>query len=108
MLAATDTIANFFSNITLNIVKSDVNWFLSVGNNYLQELSIKISERLAAEAYSKLKMTDMIMDIKCWLLLKVIRNYRFLQPFYSEEYKSKRVLILSVMANFLCFIADSS
>lgn len=99
MLAATDTIAKVFTNITLSIVKSDVNWFLSVGNNYLQEPSIKISERFAAEAYSKLKMTDMIVYIKCGLLLKVIRNYRFLQPFFSEEYKSKRVLILLVMAN---------
>ena len=36
-------------------------------------------------------MNDMIVYIKCGLLLKV-KNQRFLQSFLLEEYKSKTVL----------------
>ena len=36
-----------FTNVELNILKSDVNWFLNMGNNYLQETAIKISIRFS-------------------------------------------------------------
>ena len=41
-------------------------------NNYLQETAIKISIRFSVKTCNNLKMTDMIMYIKCGLLLKVI------------------------------------
>ena len=36
-----------FTNVELNILKSDVNWFLNMGNNYLQETAIKMSIRFS-------------------------------------------------------------
>ena len=44
-------------------------------------------------------MSDMIVYIKCGLLLKVI-NYNFLQPFLLEEYKSKVLFIPLAMVNY--------
>ena len=41
-------------------------------NNYLQETVIKILIRFSVKTYNNLKMTDMIVYIKCGLLLKVI------------------------------------
>ena len=41
-------------------------------NNYLQETAIKILIRFSVKTYNNLKMTDMIVYIKCGLLLKVI------------------------------------
>ena len=41
-------------------------------NNYLQEIAIKISIRFSVKTCNNLKMTDMIVYIKCGLLLKVI------------------------------------
>ena len=41
-------------------------------NNYLQETAIKIYIRFSVKTYNNLKTTDMIVYIKCGLLLKVI------------------------------------
>ena len=41
-------------------------------NNYLQETAIKISITFTVKTYNNLKMTEMIVCIKCGLLLKVI------------------------------------
>ena len=41
-------------------------------NNYLQETAIKISIRFLVKTYNNLKMTDMIVYIKCGFLLTVI------------------------------------
>ena len=41
-------------------------------NNYLQETAIKISIRFSVKTYNNLKMADMIVYIKCGLLLTVI------------------------------------
>ena len=35
------TIKNVFTNVELNILKSGVNWFLSMCNNYLKKLQLK-------------------------------------------------------------------
>ena len=40
-------------------------------NNYLQETAIKISIRFSVKKYNNLNMIDMMMYIKCGLLLKV-------------------------------------
>ena len=61
-----------FRNVELNILKSGVNWFLSMRDNYLQETEIKISIRFSVKTYSNLKMIDMMVYIKCGFLLKVI------------------------------------
>ena len=61
-----------FRNVELNILKSDVNWFLSMRDNYLQETEIKISIRFSVKTYSNLKMINMMVYIKCEFLLKVI------------------------------------
>ena len=66
--------------------------------NYLQESAIKISIRFLLKTHNDLKMTDMIVYIKCGLLLKRI-NYRFLQPFLLEEYKSKILFIPSAITS---------
>ena len=47
-------------------------------NNYLQETAIKISIRFTFKTYNILKMIDMMVHIKCGLLLKVI-----ISVFYS-------------------------
>ena len=67
-------IKNVFTNVELNILKSDVNWFLSMCNNYLQETAIKISIRFSFKTYDNLKMIDRKVYIKCRLLLKVINS----------------------------------
>ena len=41
-------------------------------NNYLQETAIKISVRFSFKTYNNLKMIDLMVYIKCGLLLKVI------------------------------------
>ena len=61
-----------FRNVELNILKSDVNWFLSMRDNYLQETEMKISIRFSVKTYSNLKMINMMVYIKCEFLLKVI------------------------------------
>ena len=45
--------------------------------NHLQETAIKICIRFSGKSYKKLKMTDMIVYIKCELLLKAIINKTF-------------------------------
>ena len=55
-----------------------MNRFLSMCNNYLQETAIKISIRFSVKKYNNLNMIDMMMYIKCGLLLKVI-----ISVFYS-------------------------
>ena len=74
MLTATYSceIKNVFANVELNLLKSDVNWFLSMCNNYLLETAIKISVRFSFKTYNNLEMIDIMMYIKCGLLLKVI------------------------------------
>ena len=67
-------------------------------NNYLQETAIKISIRFSVKTYNNLEMIDMIVYIKCGLLLKVI-SHRFLQPFLLEEFKSKMLFIPLAMVN---------
>ena len=61
-----------FRNVELNFLKSDVNWFLSMRNNYLQETEIKISIRFSVTTYSNLTVIDMMVYVKCGFLLKVI------------------------------------
>ena len=61
-----------FRNVELNILKSGVNWFLSVRDNYLQETEIKISIIFSVKTYSNLKMINMMVYTKCEFLLKVI------------------------------------
>ena len=71
-------------------------------NNCLQETAIKISIRFSVETYNDLKMTDMIVYIKCGLLLKVI-NQRFLQPFLLQKYKSEMLfIVLAIVNNWDC------
>ena len=41
-------------------------------NNYLQKTAIKISIRFSFKAYNNFKMADMIVYIKCALILTVI------------------------------------
>ena len=41
-------------------------------NNYLQETAVRIYIRFSVKKYNNLKMTNMIVYIKCGLLLKVI------------------------------------
>ena len=41
-------------------------------NNYLQETAIKISIRFPVKIYNNLKMADIIVCIKCGLLLTAI------------------------------------
>ena len=41
-------------------------------NNYLQETAVKISIRFSVKTYNNLKRIDMMVYIKCGLLLKVI------------------------------------
>ena len=36
---------NVFTNVEINVLKSDVNWILSICNNQLQEIAIEISTR---------------------------------------------------------------
>ena len=74
MLTATYSckVKNFFTNVELNILNSDGNWFLSMCDNYLQETAIKISIRFSVKTCNNLKMADTIVYIKCGLLLKVI------------------------------------
>ena len=64
-------IKNVFTNVEINILKSGVNWFLSMCNNYLQETAIKISVRFSFKTYNNFEMIDMMMYIKYGLLLKV-------------------------------------
>ena len=71
-------IKNIFTSVELNILKSDVNSFLIMCNNYLQETAIKISIRFTFKTYNILKMIDMMVHIKYGLLLKVI-----ISVFYS-------------------------
>ena len=47
-------------------------------NNYLEETAIKLSIRFTFKTYNILKMIDMMVHIKCGLLLKVI-----ISVFYS-------------------------
>ena len=47
-------------------------------NNYLQEPAIKLYIRFSVKTYNNLKMIDMMVYIKCGLLLKVI-----ISVFYS-------------------------
>ena len=72
------TINNVFGNVERNILNSDVNLFLSMCTNHLQETAIKISLRFSIKTYNNLKIIDMMVFIKCGWLLKVI-----ISVFYS-------------------------
>ena len=67
-------IKKVLANIEINLLSSDVYWFLSMWNTSLQETGIKTSIRFWVKSYNELKMTDMMVYIKCGLLLKVIIN----------------------------------
>ena len=47
-------IKNAFTNVELNILKSDVNWFLILCNNYLHETAIEISIIFSVKTYNNL------------------------------------------------------
>ena len=47
-------------------------------NSYLQETAIKISVRFSVKTYNNFKMSDMMVYIKCRLLVKVV-----ISVFYS-------------------------
>ena len=44
---------NIFTNVELNILKSDVDWFLSMCNNYIQETAIKSSIWFSGKSCNK-------------------------------------------------------
>ena len=59
---------NILTDVKQNILKSDGNWFLNTCNNYLQETVIKKSIRFSVKSYNELKVTDVIVYIKCQYL----------------------------------------
>ena len=73
-------------------------------NDYLQETAIDISTRFSVKSNNTFKMIDIIVYIKCGLLLKVITNENFLQLFstlfFLEGYKSKILFVLLVVVNY--------
>ena len=73
-------------------------------NDYLQETATDISTRFSVKSNNTFKMIDIIVYIKCGLLLKVITNEHFLQLFSTlfclEGYKSKILFVLLVVVNY--------
>ena len=73
-------------------------------NDYLQETATDISTRFSVKSNNTFKMIDIIVYIKCGLLLKVITNEHFLQLFstlfFLEGYKSKILFVLLVVVNY--------
>ena len=61
-------IKNVFTNVELNILKPDVNWFLSMHINYLQETAIKISLRFSVKTYFKSDWHDGVYNM--WIAIK--------------------------------------
>ena len=59
---------NILTDVKQNILKSDGNWFLNTCNNYLQETVNKKSIRFSVKSYNELKVTDVIVYIKCQYL----------------------------------------
>ena len=72
MLSATYSckIKKVFTNVDLNILKSDVNSFLSMCNNYLQETAIKISIKFSFKTYNNLKNDWHDGVYKIWIAIK--------------------------------------
>ena len=96
-------IKNVSPNFEGSAFQSDLDSFLSICNDYLQETANNIPTRVSVKANNTFKMIDIIVYIKCGLLLKVIANEDFLQFFSTlfllEAHKSKMLFVPLVMLN---------